>query len=130
MSGSSFASGKFAIAECDRCGQRYKLKELRKLIIKGKQVNTKVCPSCYDPDHPQLMLGMYSVYDPQAIREPRPDNSYRQSGLNTNSVPGGGSRVTQWGWNPVGGVSRFGAAFTSNYLALEAQVGTVAVSTS
>jgi PHP family Zn ribbon phosphoesterase len=29
-----FASGKYSIAECDRCGQRYKLKELRKLTIK------------------------------------------------------------------------------------------------
>jgi PHP family Zn ribbon phosphoesterase len=36
---SQFASGKYAIAECDRCGQRFKLKELRKLTIKVKQVS-------------------------------------------------------------------------------------------
>lgn len=52
-----FSSGKFAIAECDRCGQRYKLKELRKLIVKQQVKNIKVCPSCWDPDQPQLSLG-------------------------------------------------------------------------
>ena len=45
-----FASGKYAIAECDRCGQRYKLKELRKLVIKQQMKNIKVCNSCWDPD--------------------------------------------------------------------------------
>ena len=40
----AFASGKNAIAECDRCGQRYKLKELKKLTIKQTQKNIKVCP--------------------------------------------------------------------------------------
>ena len=27
--GNRFASGKFSIAECDRCGQQYKLKQLK-----------------------------------------------------------------------------------------------------
>ena len=75
-----FAAGKRAIAECDRCGQRFKLKQLKKLMIKGKMVNIKVCPECWEPSHPQLMLGMYPVEDPQALREPRPDFSgYAQS---------------------------------------------------
>ena len=76
-----YASGKWAIAECDRCGQRYKLKELRKLTIKTKLVSIKVCPECWEPDQPQLQLGMYPVDDPQALRNPRPDVSYWQSGL-------------------------------------------------
>ena len=32
---SRFASGKYAIAECDRCGQRFKLKELKKQEYKA-----------------------------------------------------------------------------------------------
>ena len=32
--GNRFAAGKHAIAECDRCGQRYKLKELKKQVVK------------------------------------------------------------------------------------------------
>lgn len=80
MSSTRFATGKIAIAECDRCGFRYKLKALRKLVINGSEVNLKVCDSCWEPDHPQLHLGDYPVYDPQAIRDPRPDSAgYAQS---------------------------------------------------
>jgi DNA-directed RNA polymerase subunit RPC12/RpoP len=54
--GSKYASGKNSIAECDRCGFRYMLKDLRKLVIKTKQVSIKVCDSCWEPDQPQLSL--------------------------------------------------------------------------
>jgi hypothetical protein len=137
-----FASGKFSIAECDRCGQRYKLKELRKLTIKTKQVSIKVCPECWEPDQPQLQIGMYPVNDPQAVRDPRPDSSYVASGttglqisltggtdpLGTGFV-GEGSRNIQWGWNPVGGASYFDDVLTPNYLALAVEIGTVTVTT-
>jgi hypothetical protein len=138
---SKFASGKYAIAECDRCGQRYKLKELRKQVLKTKLYNVKVCPSCWDPDQPQLQLGMYPVNDPQAVREPRPDVSYLVSGNNGLQInqtglgplgagnPEGGSRVFQWGWNPVGGASSFDAVLTPNDLILNIQLGTVTVTT-
>tara|TARA_R110002126_G_scaffold118830_10_gene259424 strand:- start:622 stop:1035 length:414 start_codon:yes stop_codon:yes gene_type:complete len=136
--GNRFASGKHAIAECDRCGFRYKLKDLKKLIIKTKQVSIKVCTTCWEPDQPQLQLGMYPIDDPQALREPRPDVSYRQAGytglqltVNTDfGDPSGGSRVFQWGWAPVGGASGFDAVLTPNYLVMAAQVGTVTISTS
>jgi hypothetical protein len=138
---SRYASGKNSIAECDRCGQRYMLKNLKKEIIKTRLFNIKVCPECWDPDQPQLQLGMYPVDDPQAVREPRPDVSYTQSGtsglqiLLTNSTapdgfgyPEGGSRVFQWGWYPVGGASNFDVALTPNYLVATTFVGTVTVS--
>ena len=124
---SKFASGKYAIAECDRCGQRYKLKELRKQILKTHLYNVKVCPSCWDPDQPQLQLGMYPVNDPQAVREPRPDISYLVSGVGPDGSPEGGSRVFQWGWNPVGGASGFDTGLTPNDLIANGQVGTVTV---
>jgi hypothetical protein len=139
---SRFASGKYAIAECDRCAGRYMLKELRKQVVKTKLYNIKVCPSCWDPDQPQLSLGLYPVNDPQAVREPRPDVSYQVSGssglqidLTNNNTedgfgyPSGGSRIIQWGWNPVGGSSYFDAALTPNNLALSVQLGTVTIST-
>lgn len=122
-----FSSGKWAIAECDRCGQRYKLKELRKLVIKTKQVSIKVCPECWEPDQPQLSLGLYPVNDPQAVREPRPDTSYYQSGLGPDGNPEGGSRVFQWGWNPVGGARGFDELLTPNDLIAGGQIGTVSV---
>jgi NAD-dependent SIR2 family protein deacetylase len=122
-----FSSGKYAIAECDRCGQRYKLKELKKLTIKTKQVNIKVCPTCWDPDQPQLSLGLYPVNDPQAVRNPRPDNSYFSSGLDVDGDQSGGSRVFQWGWNPVGGARFFDTVLTPNNLIAVGQVGIVTV---
>jgi hypothetical protein len=133
--GNRFSSGKNSIAECDRCGFRFKLKVLKKLIIKTKQVSIKVCPSCWEPDQPQLQLGMYPVQDPQAVREPRPDNSYRQAGytglqltLNTDfGDPSGGSRVFQWGWRPVGGSSSNDAGLTPNFLTSAGVVGSVTI---
>ena len=127
--GNRFASGKNAISECDRCGFRYKLTRLRKEVIKTKTYNLLVCDACWDPDHPQLLLGMFPVDDPQAVRNPRPDSTYVTAGLGPDGFPTGGSRDIQWGWNPVGGARLFDSPLTPNYLALSAQVGTVTVHT-
>lgn len=123
---SQFASGRIALAICDRCGFQFKLPELKKEIVKTKLYQVKVCKACWDPDQPQLQLGMWPVNDPQALREPRPDTSYIVSGLDTDGNPSGGSRVFQWGWAPVGG-SRDGG-LTPNNLNLSISIGTVTVS--
>ena len=134
-----FASAKHSIAQCDRCNFRYKLKDLKTQTVKTKPYKIKVCQTCWDPDQPQLQLGMYPVNDPQAVREPRPDTSYLQSGnngldLNLTGVgldgfgnPEGGSRQFQWGYNPVGGSSYFDSALTPNNLVLSVDVGTVTI---
>ena len=83
---------------------------------------------------------MYPVNDPQAVREPRKDLSYYQSGqsgLQTSYLSGtapdqdgypeGGSRVFQWGWYPVGGASANDAGLTPNYLTSLGVVGNVTV---
>lgn len=127
--GNRFASGKIAIAICDRCGFRFKLRQLRDLIVKTKKVNTLVCPECWDPDHPQLQLGMYPVDDPQALRNPRRDTTYITAGVNLAGNLTGGSREIQWGWNPVGGASGFDAELTPNYLVATTYVGTVTITT-
>jgi hypothetical protein len=139
-----YASAKNSIAQCDRCGFRYKLKELKRLVIKTKNVNILVCHECWEPDQPQLQLGMYPVNDPQAVRNPRPDSpSYYQSGLNglqtdettgtspsQTGVPLMGSRIIQWGWNPVGGSSYFDAPLTPNDLVGTSVLGDVTISIS
>jgi hypothetical protein len=117
-----FSSGKHSIAECDVCGFRFKLKELKYLTIKTKQTNIKACKQCWTPDQPQLQIGMYPVNDPQAVRQPRPDTSYYVSGNND-----GGSRIFEWGWNPVGGASDGG--LTPNSLALRITLSSVTVTT-
>jgi hypothetical protein len=141
--GNRFASGKWAISQCDRCDFRYPLKDLRKLVIKTKNINMLVCPTCWDPDQPQLQLGMYPVDDPQGLRDPRPDRSYTQSGYSGLQIdvinppnptdedafgfPEGGSRIIQWGWNPVGGPQDDG--LTPNNLVAQGSVGSVSVTT-
>ena len=140
-----FASGKWAISQCDRCGFRYKLKQLRRLVIKTKNVNILVCPSCWEPGQPQLQLGMYPVDDPQALRNPRPDTTYWQGGLTglqeetqgsvpsdnvlAFGTPSGGSRIIQWGWNPVGLNNPLGLSGLVNVLIANGAVGTVTVQT-
>jgi hypothetical protein len=140
--GNRFASGKYSIAQCDRCDARFKLHELKREVIKTKNYELLVCPSCWDPDQPQLQLGMYPVDDPQGVRNPRPDRSYYASGttglqiingngtsLDAQGYQGEGSRDIQWGWNPVGGASLDDDGLTPNYLALVVSIGTVTVST-
>jgi hypothetical protein len=122
-----FASGRIAIAMCDRCGEQYKLKQLRTEIIKQRKYELLVCPECWDPDQPQLMLGTFPIDDPQALRNSRRDTTYVTSGLNVNGNLSGGSRDIQWGWNPVGGASFFDTALTPNNLVLAVEVGTVTV---
>lgn len=143
--GNRFASGKFAIAECDRCGFRYKLKQLKSLTIKTKNTNILVCPTCWEPDQPQLQLGMYPVDDPQALQNPRPDTSYYQAGLTGLQVedmnppdpdaeisfgtPSEGSRQIYWGWNPVGLNDPLGLSGLTNTLEATGSVGDVTVET-
>ena len=125
--GNRFASGKHSIAECDRCGQQFKLKQLKYEVVKTKLYQLKVCPECWDPDQPQLQLGMYPVDDPQAVHQPRPDTTYTTSGIDVLGYPAGGSRDIQWGWNPVGGASQFDVGLTPNYLVGVTSVGTVTI---
>ena len=62
-----YVSGKFAIALCDQCGQRFKLNALIK-DWKG----FKVCRECYEPKHPQLEPKR-TINEPQALYQPRPE---------------------------------------------------------
>ena len=71
---------------------------------------------------------MYPVEDPQAVRNPRPDTTYVTAGVGPDGELTGGSRIFQWGFNPVGGARDNGV--TPNDLIIQAQLGTVAVITS
>ena len=121
MTTQKFASGKYTIAECDRCGFRFKRKELREIVIRTKPTDLQVCSACWEKDHPQNLQGMYPVTDPQAARDPRVDKSLAFSGGDYSS------RGIQWGWNPVGGARSFDGGLTPNALALAVEVGTVTV---
>lgn len=116
----AFAAGKRALGICDRCGQTFKLRELRGLTVKLKPVNMLVCGACWEPDQPQLQVGMYPVSDPQALRNPRPDTASGAAGDYS-------SRDFQWGWAPAGGA--YAGVGTPNNLVSTTSVGTVTIAT-
>lgn len=113
--GNRFAAGKKAFGFCDICGFRVKLAELKDIYRKGNKTGIKACPTCWDGDHPQNFIGEYPVHDPQALRDPRPDNAEAAS-----------RTINQFGFDPVG-FSGAGFGLLDNVLALELEVGTVTV---
>lgn len=104
--------GKRALAECDICGCPCRLHRLKAMVVKQVVTNILACPDCWNKDHPQLMLGTVPINDPQALRNPRPDQPKV-------------SREIQWGWNPVGGAQD---ALTPSTLAVKAYVRDVTIS--
>ena len=82
----AYATGKYAIAQCDRCSFEYPLNQLKK-----EWNGLKTCPECWEPKHPQLEP-LPHVMDPEALYEPRPntdkekDNS-KSSGAVKNLEP-------------------------------------------
>ncbi len=63
----AFATGKYSLALCDYCGQRYPYNVLRK-----NWEGFMVCPDDYEPKEPQLEPLRYRG-DAIALKDPRPD---------------------------------------------------------
>lgn len=105
----AFASGKNAWGISDRSGFRYRLREMKR-----EWTGALVGPDEYEPKHPQL-YPVTNVSDPQALRDPRPEQDLAQQ------------RSIQYGWNPVGFKALPGLTPPS-VLAATGQVGTVSVS--
>lgn len=85
-----YASGKRAPGICDRCGFRYRLNRLKTEVVRGVRKNNRVCPSCWDADHPINWEGSVIVLERSGLRDPRPDTGELAQ---VRSLPG---------WNPVG----------------------------
>ena len=62
----TFATGKYALALCDRCGQQFKFNQLRQ-----EWNGLKTCPQCFETKHPQLEPSYHSA-DAQALPWTRP----------------------------------------------------------
>lgn len=72
---------------CDRCGWRWPLDQLRPESIRGMKQDNKICPDCWDQDHPQNFLNQRSVVDKMVVEDARPDSSLFKS---------------LFSWNPIG----------------------------
>lgn len=75
----TFAKGKNALGICDTCGLTYKLSTLKPTMVRMRPTGLRVCPTCFDPDHPQNRQGLKPINDPQALRNPRPDTGAEAS---------------------------------------------------
>ena len=102
----SYALGKKALGDCDRCGFTYKLNDLKYEIEDGIRNGLRVCDDCLDIDHPQLKIGEVDTADNQSLFNPRPDRGEKSS-------------TEYYGFNPV----------SSTGLVLRTKTGTVKVST-
>jgi hypothetical protein len=103
----SYAAGKYAFGFCDKTGFRYPLRDLVPEFKNGVKTGFLVGRDVVDPDQPQNFLGRVKIFDPQSLRNPRPDTSLDESrGL--------------FGFNPVWNDAQY----------MTGQVGTVKVTTS
>ena len=88
MSG-PYAKAKYAFGFCDRTGFRYPLEKLVYEVQNGVRTGLRVGYDVVDPDQPQNFLGRVKIFDPQSLRDPRPDKGLEAS-------------REFFGWNPVG----------------------------
>ena len=79
---------------CDRCGQRYRLQDLKTEYKKGRPNNLLVCPSCWDDEHEQEPIRWPTPNDKESINDPRPEIGRDAE----RSMPA---------WNPVGNPAVF-----------------------
>ena len=107
-----FASGKYALAICDRCGQQYKFLQLKK-----EWNGLMTCPECFEPKHPQLEKKDDSA-DAQALPWSRPA---RQEPVTVYVGAPGDSAFESNGMQP---------STESKKLIITTKVGNVTVSTS
>jgi len=100
-----YALGSKAKGICDRCGVGWSLNKLRYEEVNRNLTHSRVCPDCWDPDHPQYWVDQVEVGDPYPLFDPRPDT-------------GADASRGVFGWNPLTG------------LEATMSIGTVTVTTS
>jgi len=66
--GRGYASGRNAVAICDRCAKKIPYRELQ---YDGQVPELSVCPDCWDPKHPQEYLP--DTFDPITLYDPTGD---------------------------------------------------------
>ena len=110
-----YANGKYAFGFCDRTGFRYPLGEPVPEVQNGVPTGLRVGRDVVDPDQPQNFLGRIKIFDPQSLRNPRPDRGLEES-------------RAFFGYNPVGDGGT--APDGTDSLSLNVSVGDVTVSVS
>ena len=89
-----FAAGRWAVGRCMRCGDKYKLNQLRP---DGYKPELLVGPCCYDIYPPQLKP--IDLTDAESLRRPSPDNDDDSGGAGSTLAVA----IAQTGVYPFGG---------------------------
>lgn len=71
-------SGKNTQGICDRCGQAWMLHELRAETVNMVRQANRVCPDCFDPDHPQYQISKVRFWDEISVPDIRPQDHLDQ----------------------------------------------------
>lgn len=71
-------TGKHTLGICDRCGQAYKLHELKRETQNFTQLNNRICPDCFDTDHPQYRVAKLRFWDEVSVPDIRPQDGLNQ----------------------------------------------------
>lgn len=108
----TFATGKYALAICDRCGQQYKFEQMRK-----EWNGLYTCTECFEVKHPQLISSHHDA-DPEALPWTRPA---RQEPVTVFVGSPGNSSFTSKGMQPSNQTKK---------LLIGVKIGKVTVSTS
>lgn len=82
--------GKDVPGLCDRCGLRFRLKDLHEEYVLGRATGLLTCPQCHDESHPQLDTRGIQTNDQQSVNNPRSDMIERDDSRRL------------FAWNPVG----------------------------
>lgn len=75
---------------CDRCAQRFNLKDLKFEFLLGRSTGLRVCKKCLDPSHPQLDTRNLHTNDKQSVKDSRSDKGELAASRR------------MFAWNPVG----------------------------
>ena len=119
-----FATGQYALALCDRCGQQYDYIELRQ-----EWNGLRVCPDCFEEKHPQLDPHPVA-FEPEALRDPRPDRKEPVEILVGQNIFPLFTTTSIQGITSVGtaSVSNEGISVSPTGIAATASVGSVVIS--
>ena len=97
------------LAVCDRCQVVVSYYSLRRELFDGHDQGIKVCPDCWDMDHPQLRVKYIFMKGQTVLDDPRTDNYHRTRGRYTsgfNPCGTGNHNITmRWGQSRTHGAA-------------------------
>lgn len=71
-------TGKHTLGICDRCGEAWSLLDLKSETVNFTTQSNRVCPDCFDVDHPQYRVAKLRFWDEMSVPNIRPQDGLDQ----------------------------------------------------